>query len=108
MVSKTIELPKPKFRICLWKNRVSFSPTFTKPSKSTDCFRNPKISKPQNQKKKKEKLINDLKTSTVTTNQTSYLNSQPKMRSLIKKSALLSEQYEKLVVKNLIGVDNYS
>ena len=30
------------------------------------------------------------------------------MLSLIKKSTLLSEQYEKLLVKNLIGVDNYS
>ena len=106
MVSKTIELPKPKFRICLWKNHVSFSPTFTKSSKPIDCFRKPKNLKTS--KSKKKKLINDLKTSTVTTNQTSYLNSQPKMLSLIKKSALLSEQYEKLVVKNLIGADNYS
>ena len=48
-----------------------------------------------------------MKTSTVTTSQTSYLNSQPKMLSLIKKSALLSEKYEKLV-KNLIGANNYS
>ena len=30
------------------------------------------------------------------------------MLSLIKKSILLFEQYEKLLVKNLIGVDNYS
>ena len=45
------QLFKPKFRICLWKNRVSFNPTFTKPSKPTDCFRNPKISKPQNPRK---------------------------------------------------------
>ena len=55
-----------------------------------------------------EKLIKDLKTSTVSTSQTSCSNSQPEMLSLIKKSALLSKQYEKLVVKNLIGADNYS
>ena len=30
------------------------------------------------------------------------------MLSLIKNLALMSYQYEKLVVKNLIGVDNYS
>ena len=48
---KPQEFFKPKFRIRLWKNHVSFSPTFTKPSKPTDCFRNPKISKPQNPRK---------------------------------------------------------
>ena len=30
------------------------------------------------------------------------------MLSLIKKSSLLSKQYEKLLVKNLIGANNYS
>ena len=54
-----------------------------------------------------EKLIEDLKISTVSTSQTSCSNSQPEVISLIKKSTLLSEQYEKLV-KNLIEVDNYS
>ena len=39
---------------------------------------------------------------------TSCLDSQPEMLNLIRKSALLSKQYEKLLVKNLIGVDNYS
>ena len=58
--------------------------------------------------KNQEKLIEDLKTSTVSTSQTSCSNSQPEVISLIKKSVLLFEQYEKLVVKNLIGVDNYS
>ena len=42
------------------------------------------------------------------TSQTSYSNSQPKMLNLIKKLALLSEEYKKLLVKNLIGADNYS
>ena len=42
------------------------------------------------------------------TSQTSCSNSQPKVLNLIKKSALLSEQYEKLVIKNRIGADNYS
>ena len=55
-----------------------------------------------------ERLMKDLKTSTVSTSQTSCSNSQPEIFSLIKKSTLLSEQYEKLVVKNLIGADNYS
>ena len=52
-------------------------------------------------------MINDLKTNTMSTNQTSCSNSQPEMLSLIKKSSLLSKQYEKLVIKNLIGADNY-
>ena len=51
----------------------------------TQKFQNRKIQESQ------EKLINDLKTNTMSTNQTSCLNSQPKMLSLIKKSALLSE-----------------
>ena len=49
-----------------------------------------------------------MKTSTVSTSQTSCSNSQPKMLNLIKKSALLSKQYEKLLVKNLIGANKYS
>ena len=68
----------------------------------TQNFQNLKIQENQ------EKLIEDLKTSTVSTNQTSCSNIQPEVISLIKKSALLIEQYEKRVVKNLIGVDNYS
>ena len=68
----------------------------------TQKFQNLKIQENQ------EKLIKDLKTSTVSTSQTNCSNSQPEMLSLIKKSALLSKQYEKLVVKNLIGADNYS
>ena len=48
-----------------------------------------------------------MKTNIVSTSQTSCLNSQPEMLNLIRKSTLLFEQYEKLVVKNLIGVDNY-
>ena len=68
----------------------------------TQKFQNLKIQENQ------EKLIEDLKTSTVSTNQTSCSNSQPEVISLIKKSALLTEQYERLVVKNIIGVDNYS
>ena len=44
----------------------------------------------------------------MSTNQTSCSNNQPEVVSLIKKSALQTEQYEKLVVKNIIGVDNYS
>ena len=67
----------------------------------TQKFENLKIQENQ------ERLIKDLKTNTVSTSQTSYSNGQPKMLSLIKKSALLSEKYEKLV-KNIIGVDNYS
>ena len=51
----------------------------------TQKFQNRKIQENQ------EKLINDLKTSTVSTNQTSCSNSQPEMLSLIKKSTLLSE-----------------
>ena len=54
-----------------------------------------------------ERLIKDLKTNTVSTSQTSYSNSQLEILNLIKKSACLFEQYEKHVVKNLIGVDNY-
>ena len=68
----------------------------------TQKFQNLKIQENQ------ERLIKDLKTSIVSTHQTSCSNSQPEMLNLIKKSALLSEQYEKFVVKNLIGVDNYS
>ena len=56
----------------------------------------------------KKRLIKNLKTNAVSTSQTSCSNSQPEMLSLIKKLALLSKQYEKLVVKNLIGADNYS
>ena len=67
----------------------------------TQKFQNLKIQENQ------ERLIKDLKTNTVSTSQTSYSNSQPEILNLIKKSACLSEQYEKLVVKNLIGVDNY-
>ena len=44
----------------------------------------------------------------MSTSQTSYLNSQPEMLNLIRKSSLISEQYEKLLVKNLIRGDNYS
>ena len=51
----------------------------------TQKFQNCKIQENQ------EKLINDLKTNTMSTNQTSCSNSQPEMLSLIKKSALLSE-----------------
>ena len=51
---KPHNFPNQKFRICLWKNGVNFSSTFTKPSKPTDCFRNPKISKPQNPRKSRE------------------------------------------------------
>ena len=68
----------------------------------TQKFQNLKIQENQ------EKLIEDLKTSTMSTNQTSCSNIQLEVISLIKKSALLTEQYEKLVVKNLIGVENYS
>ena len=59
----------------------------------TQKFQNLKIQENQ------ERLIKDLKTSIMSTNQTSCSNSQPEMLSLIKKSALLSKQYEKLVVK---------
>ena len=68
----------------------------------TQKFQNLKIQENQ------ERLIKDLKTSTMSTSQTNCLNSQPEMLSLIMKSALLFEQYEKLVFKNLIGTDNYS
>ena len=44
----------------------------------------------------------------MSTSQTNCLNSQPEMLNLIRKLALISKQYEKLVVKNLIRVDNYS
>ena len=67
----------------------------------TQKFQNLKIQENQ------ERLIKDLNTSTGSTSQTSCSNSQPKVISLIKKLAFLSKQYEKLV-KNLIGVDNYS
>ena len=67
----------------------------------TQKFQNLKIQENQ------EKLIKDMKTNTMSTSQTNCSNSQPKMLSLIKKSTLLSKQNEKLV-KNLIGVDNYS
>ena len=67
----------------------------------TQKFQNLKIQENQ------ERLIKDLKTNIVSTSQTNCLNSQPEMLSLIKKSALLSEQYEKLVIKNLIGANNY-
>ena len=49
-----------------------------------------------------------MKTSTLSTSQTNCSNSQPELLSLIKKSVILSEQYEKLLVKNLIGANNYS
>ena len=49
-----------------------------------------------------------MKTNIVSTSQTSCLNSQPEMFSLTRKLTLLFKQYEKLLVKNLIGVDNYS
>ena len=49
-----------------------------------------------------------MKTSTISTKKTSCSNNQPEVISLITKSALLTEQYDKLVVKNLIRVDNYS
>ena len=107
MVFETTKFSKPKFRICLWKNYVSFSPIFTKPSKPIDYFRNPKISNLKIQENQ-ERLIKHLKTSTVSTNQTSCLDNQPEMLNLIRKSTLLSKQYEKLLVKNLIGADNYS
>ena len=48
-----------------------------------------------------------MKISTVSTSQTSCSNSQPEVISLIKKSTLLFEKYEKHV-KNLIGANNYS
>ena len=44
----------------------------------------------------------------MSTSQTNCLNSQPEMLSLIKKSTLLFEKYERLVFKNLIGIDHYS
>ena len=67
----------------------------------TQNFQNLKIQENQ------EKLIKDLKTSTTSTNQTSFDN-QPEMLNLIRKLALISKQYEKLVVKNIIENDNYS
>ena len=42
----------------------------------------------------------------MSTSQTS-LDSQPKMLNLIRKSTIFSKQYEKVVVKNLVGVDNH-
>ena len=42
------------------------------------------------------------------TSQTSCLNSQPEMLNLIRKSAILFKQYEKILVKNLIRANNYS
>ena len=68
----------------------------------TQKFQNLKIQENQ------ERLIKDLKTNTASTSQTSCLNSQPEMFSLTRKLTLLFKQYEKLLVKNLIGVDNYS
>ena len=41
--------PNQNLEYAYGKNRVSFSSTFTKPSKPIDC--NPKISKPQNPRK---------------------------------------------------------
>ena len=107
MVPKTTKFSKSKFRTCLWKNCVNFSPTFTNLQSQlialeTQKFQNVKIQENQ------ERLINDLKTNTMLTSQTSYSNSQPKMLNLIKKSTLLSEEYKKLLVKNLIGADNFS
>ena len=67
----------------------------------TQKFQNLKIQENQ------ERLIKDLKTSTMSTSQTSCLNSQLEMLNLIMKSTLLFEQYEKLVIKNLIGANNY-
>ena len=67
----------------------------------TQNFQNLKIQENQ------EKLIKDLKISTTSTNQTSFDN-QPEMLNLIRKLALISKQYEKLVVKNIIENDNYS
>ena len=67
----------------------------------TQKFQNLKIQENQ------ERLIKDLKISAVSTSQTSCSNGQPKILSLIKKSTLLFEKYEKLV-KNLIGANNYS
>ena len=43
----------------------------------------------------------------MSTSQTSCLNSQPEMLNLIRKSTILFKQYEKLLVKNLIGANNY-
>ena len=68
----------------------------------TQKFQNLKIQENQ------ERLIKDLKTSTGSTSQTRCLNSQPEILCLIKKSTLLFEQYEKLLVKNLIGANKYS
>ena len=67
----------------------------------TQNFQNLKIQENQ------EKLIKDLKISTTSTNQTSFDN-QPEMLNLIRKLALISKQYEKLVVKNIMENDNYS
>ena len=67
----------------------------------TQKFQNLKIQENQ------ERLIKDLKTSIMSTSQTSCLNSQLEMLNLIMKSTLLFEQYEKLVIKNLIGANNY-
>ena len=67
----------------------------------TQNFQNLKIQENQ------EKLIKDLKISTTSTNQTSFDN-QPEMLNLIRKLALISKQYEKLVVKNIIENDNSS
>ena len=50
----------------------------------TQKFQNLKIQENQ------ERLIKDLKTNTVSTNQTNCSNSQPEILSLIKKSALLA------------------
>lgn len=67
----------------------------------TQKFQNLKIHENQ------ERLIKDLKTNTTSTSLIS-LDSQLEMLNLIRKSSLLFEQYEKLLVKNLIGVYNNS
>ena len=51
---KPQSFPNQNLEYAYGKNRVNFSPTFTKPSKPTDCFRNPKISKPQNLRKSRK------------------------------------------------------
>ena len=101
MVFKITKFSKPKFRICLWKNRVTVSALAQHLQNlqnqliafETQKFQNLKIQENQ------ERLIKDLKTSTTSTSQIS-LGSQLEMLNLIRKSSLL--------VKNLIGVDNNS
>ena len=58
----------------------------------TQKFQNLKIQENQ------ERLIKDLKTNTASTSQTSCLNSQPEMFSLIRKLTVSFKQYEKLLV----------